>query len=331
MYKKKTTQKKIRQKRNTKRNKHKMKFRKTHKKMRSGGICQSEENCDSKSNNEVNLINESEYISNENENKAHKNVYETQEPIKIEIEIEGTTINGEKFEVIKNKNIYEEITRVIANYFKKEIEYIFIPNIEFGGMPVSRDDSTFENIGAEDGARFGIDIVKATFKGVINDILELHKGEKTENGKVYNLENMEEQLKNGLHYGKINEENPSHITGGLYWGGNILWSNKLLKLPDSICDLKIDENFQLSENKLNTLPDRFSDIEIGGNLMLDSNPLISLPKTFGEIKVGKKISLLNIDNNILNNIDDLQDINNKFVLKKNTRMQPQRHHLKYLK
>ena len=49
-------------------------------------------------------------------------------------------------------------------------------------------------------------------------------------------------------------------------------------LPESLCDLVICGNLNLSKNKLNAIPDNFGDMVVGGFLDLSNNFLVGSVK-----------------------------------------------------
>ena len=65
----------------------------------------------------------------------------------------------------------------------------------------------------------------------------------------------------------------------------------LTTLPESIGDLTLSGDLDLSYNQLTTLPESFGSLTVGGYLNLYDNQLATLPESFGSLTVGGNLFL----------------------------------------
>ena len=107
---------------------------------------------------------------------------------------------------------------------------------------------------------------------ILSDIVELNPGWLTE-----------EILRRRIEYDD-NYDNYGAIKN-VYFG-----QLEIRILPESIKNLTVTNNLDLSHNRITRLPDNFYKIKVGGELNLCGNGLISLPNNFNLINV-KNIDL----------------------------------------
>lgn len=147
--------------------------------------------------------------------------------------------------------------------------------VVFAGEPIEDlDETTFEDLGIEDGSRLEIHLApRATVRQFMEDLATL-------NGKS------DEWVETMMKRVDVDAQDPSRVRSSM-----ILHNMGLTTLPESIGDLHV-RDLNLSLNNFTTLPETFGQLQVGGDLMLIRCGLTSLPESFGDLSVSGKLFLI---------------------------------------
>ena len=134
----------------------------------------------------------------------------------------------------------------------------------FGEIAVTEGE-TFEDHDIQDGARLTVSLPaerrRATVREVAEEVARLNPG--------IDVEELMRRVR-----GKVDPEDPSRVTGDIYWGGM-----GISELPGIIGDLTIRGSLLLINNRLRSLPEGFGSLTIGGVLLLYGNPITDSLRT----------------------------------------------------
>ena len=238
----------------------------------------------------------------EEEERERVDEYREEERMQEEEEIERLNIvvntdddDGKIVKVFPNQHVSD----VIAIEFGRPPWHI--EEIWMGEVGVGERDS-FEDIGAEDGARLGVRFkythMRASFEEVVRDIVELNPGVSqealmnNEEGMVLTLPGYDTIVSSYLNWSRKNIRVLPESIGDLTVYGDLdLSFNNITALPQNFGNLAVLDDLWLGHNRLEELPASFSRIIVWGHLSLTHNQLSRLPDNFGNLKVGRNLDL----------------------------------------